>query len=211
MPRGRRRGSPPTRQTILAAALGRFTNEGYDRASLRDIATDAGVDPSLIIHYFSNKETLFAEALHLPRISEALHRTLEAAGPGSEEELGAHIAQALVGLLEVSTLAPAVTALIRSAASNEDVSRILREFLTRTILRRITASLTAPDPAFRAALVASQVLGVMMARFVLRLEPLASADPGLLARVIAPNLQHYLTGDLGGYNHPERQSAPPWL
>jgi AcrR family transcriptional regulator len=67
MPRGRRRGSPRTRETIFAAALARFTDEGYDRASLRDIAADAGVDPSLIVHYFSTKETLFTEALHLPR------------------------------------------------------------------------------------------------------------------------------------------------
>jgi AcrR family transcriptional regulator len=210
MPRGRRRGSPRTRETILEAALARFTDEGYDRASLRDIAADAGVDPSLIVHYFSTKETLFTEALHLPRISEALDRMLEAAGPGSEQELGAHIAQTLAGLWEGGALAPAVTALIRSAASNEGASRMLREFLTRTILGRIATRLTAPDPTLRAALVASQVIGVMMARFVLRLEPLASADPDLIARAIAPNLQHYLTGDLGGDREPDGQSAPPW-
>jgi AcrR family transcriptional regulator len=191
---GRRRGNPDTREAILGASREAFADRGFDGASIRGIATAAGVDPALVHHYFGNKEQLFLESMRVPvdpgaEISRALAGGLDGAGE--------RLVRALLAVWDSPVGAGAV-ALIRSAVSNELFARMLREFLTHAILRRIAKAidLDPAEAALRLNLVATQMAGLIVARYIIRLEPLASTDPATLVAVIGPTVQRYLTEKL---------------
>lgn len=190
---GRPRGSPPNREAILAAAREQFAERGYDNATIRGIAAKAGVDPALVHHYFVSKERLFTTAVRLP-ISprEFVPKLLVGGAPGLGERL-------LRRLFDVWASDPdALVGLVRSAASHEYAARMIREFMTREILEPVARAIDMPQPRLRTALVSSQIIGLAIARFVVRLEPIASADPETLIASYAPTLQRYLTGPLPG-------------
>lgn len=197
---GRRPGSPDTRQAILAAARDAFAERGYDGASIRAIATSAGVDPALIHHYFGTKEQLFTATVDFPVDPRAL--VTEVLG-GRREEIGERLVRLFLTVWD-SPAGTAGAALLRSSMSNEWTLRLLREFLTTQIMRRVMQSL-ALDPAeapLRASLVASQMAGLAVARYLIKLEPLASAPRDTLVAAIAPNVQRYVTGELPGVTFP---------
>lgn len=191
---GRRPGNPDTREAILAAARKAFAERGFDHASIRGIATSAGVDPALVHHYFKSKDKLFLAALDVPfDPAELLPRVL-AGGPDG-------LGQRMIGLfLSVwdSPAGAAGVALLRSVVSSEWAARMMREFVLTQVLRRALAQLPiAPDEApLRSALVASQIAGLAMMRYVVKLEPLASAPPHVVAATVGPTLQRYLFGEL---------------
>jgi AcrR family transcriptional regulator len=191
---GRRPGNPDTRSAILAAAREAFADRGFDRASIRAIAAGAGVDPALVHHYFGTKEHLFVATLQVPiNPAELLPGVLA----GDRDELGERLVATLVRVWD-SQAGTAAAALFRSAMSNDWTERLLREFLTTQILRRVLAGLQL-DPTeahYRANLVATQMAGLAMIRYIVRLEPLASAPPEWVVAAIAPNVQRYLTGEL---------------
>jgi AcrR family transcriptional regulator len=193
-PTGRRPGNPGTREAVLAAARAQFGDKGFDGATIRGIATQAGVDPALVHHYFGSKDKLFLAAIQAP---EDPARILPAVLAGGPENLGENMVRTLVRLWD-GPMRPAALALVRSAMSNEWTAKLLREFLVTQVLRRILATLDLPDAErdARGSLVASQLIGVVMARYVLRVEPLASATPDVLAAAVGPTLQRYLTGDV---------------
>jgi AcrR family transcriptional regulator len=193
---GRRPGAPGTRESILRAARAAFGAEGYDGATIRRIASGAGVDPALVHHYFGTKERLFVEALRLPvRPSEVLPTVLD----GPRKTLGERLVRTFFAVWDpaASDRPSPLVALVRSAATNERAARMLRQFVGRELLGRVVRALDVEDAAIRGALVGSQLVGVAMFRYVLRLPPLANASVEDLVRALAPTIQRYLTGDLG--------------
>jgi AcrR family transcriptional regulator len=191
---GRRPGAPPTRDRILAAARQLFADLGYERTTIRAIGTAARVDPALVLHYFGNKDELFAAALALPIDPSPAIPMLLAIDPASA---GERTTRAFLGLWEDLGERSAYMAIVRCGASNEHAAEIIRGVITRQVLEPITRALGLPQAQLRATLVASQFIGLVMARYLVRVEPLASADTETVVRAVAPNIQRFLTGDLG--------------
>ncbi len=190
---GRRAGPNRTRQEILDAARAAFAGTGYDATSVRSVARAAGVDPSLVLHFFSNKPGLFAAAAELPVDPEAFVTGLL---NGGRSTLGPRLIRAVVELWDAPGVFEPFQALIRGAVSHEDAARLLREFVTTEILGRLAVAAAPDHPQARAALAGSQIIGLAMARKVVQVEPLASATPEWLASALGPTIQHYLTGPL---------------
>ncbi|MDP8977678.1 MAG: TetR family transcriptional regulator [Actinomycetota bacterium] len=192
---GRRPGGGDTRKAILEAARRRFARDGYAGATMRRIARDAGVDAALVHHYFGTKDRLFAAALEVPVRPQELLPPVLAAGP---DGLGERLLRLFLSVWDAEGDGGSFAALIRSAVTNERAAALLREFVTTQILGTVTARLDVDRPRLRASLVGTQLVGLGMARYVLRLEPVASAPPDALVALVAPTLQRYLTGDLPG-------------
>ncbi|MFI9552451.1 TetR/AcrR family transcriptional regulator [Nonomuraea endophytica] len=186
---GRRPGSVDTRGEILAAARTVFAEKGFDKATVRGIAREAKVDPALVHHYFDTKEGMFAEAMQLPiNPEEVVPALLE----GPRDELGERLVRLLLTLTSKEEARQPVIALLRSAMTNEAALAMLREFITNALLFRVADGLGVPHLRIEAAF--SQMFGLVMARYVLQLEPLATADDEELVALIAPTIQRYLTG-----------------
>lgn len=194
-PRGRRQGASTSRNLIVASARGLFAEHGYAATSLREIARVAGVDPALVHHYFASKEELFNACVELP-LDPA--QVLAVVGATPPQERGEQIVRTLLELWD-SPAQPALLTLLRNATGSHGHNALIREvFLTR-ILAKTTTGLPgdAQEVALRGSLMASQVFGVMFARYILRLEPLASASHDEVTALVAPTVQRYLTGPLG--------------
>lgn len=201
---GRRAGENRTREAILGAARRRFGEQGYDGATIRGIAADAGVNPALVHHFYGTKERLFTAAMRLPLVpSEIITNVLGAERERLGPEFGPRLGEILVGTVlrtwDVADIRTAFLGLLRAAATTEQGVAMLREFVTSTILAGLVQAAGLGDDAegrYRATLVASQVVGLGFARYVLGLEPLASASAEDLVAAIGPTVQRYLTGDL---------------
>ncbi|WP_181725361.1 TetR/AcrR family transcriptional regulator [Nocardia gipuzkoensis] len=192
---GRRPGQSGAREAILAAARARFADVGFDKTSVRAVATDAGVDPALVHHYFGTKQQLFAAVVELPVDPEATLRIIEAA---PLDELGETIIRAVVGVWD-SPAGPGVVALVRSILAGTDDPSLARTFVLEVVLERVRLRIATPedDGRVRVALVASQMMGVLVGRKIIGVEPLASMPAAALAAAVGPTLQRYLTGDIG--------------
>ncbi|GGQ51638.1 TetR/AcrR family transcriptional regulator [Couchioplanes azureus] len=193
---GRRPGNQDTKQSILEAARTVFAERGFDKASIRAIAGEAGVDPALVHHYFGTKEKLFLASMNSPvDPAELVPKAL--AGP--REEAGARLVALVLSVWD-SPAGSAAVALMRSAMSNEWTARLMREFVVTQVLRRAVAELSidAREAPMRAALVATQIAGLAVVRYVLKVEPVASADPQTLVAAVGPSVQRYLTDELPG-------------
>ena len=196
-PRLRQRAET-TKAAILAAARERFAAEGYDKATVRSIAADAGADPALVIRYFGSKDRLFAEAvdfdLQLPDLG-----TFPKSRQG--EALAAHF-------LRRWDDDEALPALLRTAVTNDAVAERLRGIFAQQVAPAIL-KWTQEPPAIagmRAGLVASQLMGLALTRYVLRLPAVAGLDRDEVIRLVGPTLQRYLNGKLD--QAPERQKPP---
>ncbi len=201
---GRRPGESRTREAILAAARAAFAEAGYDRATIRGIAADAGVDPALILHYFRSKERLFEAALELAVRPADVFARAAAAGP---DQLGAIVVRTFLEAWQPPETRVRLLAMFRSAMTNETAMGRIRDLLVREVFGPITETLGVPDAQLRATLVGSQLLGLAIIRFVGRIEPLASASIEELVSAIGPTAQRYLTGDLGSAAQEERQAT----
>lgn len=188
---GRRPGRPDTRALILKAAKDEFASKGFDRATLRSIAAAAGVDAALVHHYFGSKDDLLLAALKVPFDPRQVLPELTGLGV---EGLGLRIAERFVSIWDTEEQRLPLVALIRTSVSSEEASAVLRDGLVRMILEPITAEIGAPGALLRAQFVASQLLGLAVARYVLRLEPLASAPAEVVVAVIGATLQRYVDG-----------------
>ena len=191
---GRRPGTSGTREAILRAAAEEFAEHGYDRATIRCVARRAGVDAALVHHYFGRKPDLFVASLDLPVNPADFASTLLADDP---EAAGERIAGLFVSLWDHAANRQPLMALIRSAVTSEQAARMLREFATREVVARVVERLGKPDAQLRANLVMSQLFGLAMARYIVKIEPLASMPPAALAAAVGPGLQRYLSGELG--------------
>ena len=190
--RGRRPGGTDTRAELLDAARVEFAQRGYEGATVRVIADRAGVDPAMVNHWFGGKEALFSEALQLP-VNPA--EVMTAIMPGDPERLGERIVGQFLAIWDQTGGGPMAT-ILRSIASHDDAARMLREFIGNVMVKRVVAAVAPDRPDLRAGLVGSQLFGMGLVRYVLKLEPLASADHATVIGAVAPNLQRYLTGPL---------------
>lgn len=192
--RGRRSGTTASRDHILDAARRLFAEQGFEGTSLRQVARSAGVDPAMVHHFFSGKDELFALSVELPADPEQVLAGVVGSDPEKRGEL---VVRAVLRLWE-SPAQPGLVAFIRGTLGSKAKTTLLREMVTRTIINRIIAGLPGSpgELALRGNLVATQMVGLMMVRYVVRLEPLASATAEEVVRLVAPNVQHYLTGSL---------------
>jgi len=186
---GRRPGTSDTRDQILSVARRRFATRGYDATSLRGIATDAKVDPALLIHYFGTKEGLFTAATGLPTgLSEVF------AGQRGQtlRDFAESLVRSYLRFVDSDQSRNAILALVRSAVSNEKAAAMLREFLSAELLPVIASRTGHENAPLRASLVAAQLMGVAMLRHVVRLDPVARASPDEIVALVAPVVEHYL-------------------
>jgi AcrR family transcriptional regulator len=184
-----------TRDRILASARELFARNGIDKTSIRAVAAGAGVDPALVHHYYGTKQQLFAAAIHIPI------DPMQIIGPMREtpvSELGLKLPSVLLPLWD-SELGSGFIATLRSLLAGSEVS-LVRSFLQEVIAAEVGSRVDDPPGSgmIRVQFVASQLVGVVMARYILELEPFASLPVEQIAETIAPNLQRYLTGDLPG-------------
>lgn len=190
---GRPAGTSDTRNRILASARELFASNGFRNTSIRAVAAAAGVDSALVHHYFGTKEKLFAAAVHIPI------DPMDIIGPLREvpvEEIGSILPSMLLPLWD-SEIGAAFIATLRSIIAGSEVN-LFRTFIQDVIAVEVGARVDNPPGSgiIRIQFVASQLVGVLLARYILQLEPFASLPPEQIAQTIAPNLQRYLTGDL---------------
>jgi AcrR family transcriptional regulator len=186
---GRRPGDPEiTRRAVLAAARTAFGELGYERATIREIAGRAGVDPALVHHYFGTKQALFARAHELPFDPAELIARITAVGPG---DLGREIVR--VYLTVVGAPDSPVLSLIRAAATNESAARMMREFIEDLLLSGAGRWIGAANARLRLMLIGSHMIGVVFARSVVGIPTLAAMDVETLIEAIGPTIDRYLT------------------
>lgn len=193
---GRRPGNPDTREAILGAARSVFAERGFDKASIRAIASAADVDPALVHHYFGTKDQLFLAAMESPIDPGQLLPDVLA---GGLDGVGERLVRMILRVWD-GPAGKAGVALVRSAVTNEWTARLFREFISTQVLRRAMTELKI-DPAeapLRSGLIASQIGGLIMMRYVIRLEPLASTPAEAIVATMGPTVQRYLTQDLSG-------------
>ena len=189
--RGRRPGNVDTRAEVLAAASAEFAERGYDGASVRGIARLAGVDPSLVHHYFGSKEQLFVATMRLPAVPADVLPQLIAPGL---DGLGERLVRLFLSIYAEPASREPVLALLGSAVSHPQAASMMRGFVTEALVRRIAAGLDLPDRTLRASLVASHLVGLFVARYVVSLDELARADDEDIVALMGPAVQHYLSG-----------------
>jgi AcrR family transcriptional regulator len=185
---GRRPGPTETREKILASARELFAEKGYDGASLRAIARAAEVDPALVHHFFGNKEGVFVEAMRFP-VDPAVLLPRILAFP--RDRRGEAVARTFLQVWEDDERRAPMLAMLRSAMTNERAAALLREFVASALFGRALQATDAAPLGIQAA--AGQMIGLMVLRHVLRIEPLASASEEELIEIVAPTLQRYLT------------------
>jgi AcrR family transcriptional regulator len=194
---GRPPGPSDTRDRILASARELFARNGIDKTSIRAIASAAGVDAALVHHYFGTKQQLFVAAIRIPI------DPMQVIGPLREtplDQLGLTLPSLLLPLWD-SEMGAGLIATMRSLLAGSEVG-LVRSFLQEVIAAEVGPRVDNPPGSgrIRVQFVASQLVGVIMARYILELEPFKSLPVQQVAETIAPNLQHYLTGDLPGLN-----------
>lgn len=183
--------APATRDRILQAAREEFSERGYEKTSVRSIAKAAGVDSALVHHYFGTKEQVFEAAIEVA-FAPALGAP-DALTEGPSEGVGERLTRFALGVWENPTTRTPLLAIVRSAVSNETAAAVFRRLVATQMLRRIAGQLDLPDAELRAELAAAQLVGAMMLRYVIKVEPLASADVEQLVARLAPVVQGHLT------------------
>ncbi|MGK5549025.1 TetR family transcriptional regulator [Streptomyces sp. URMC 127] len=184
---------PGARERILAAARAEFAARGYDRASIRAIAKGADVDPALVHHYYGPKEQIFAAAIETD-FAPALEApgVIQAGGP---DTLGERLTRFILGVWEDPATREQLLAIVRSAVANETAAAVFRDLVTSRLMARIAGELDIPDARLRSELAAAHLVGVAMLRYVIKVEPLASADVEQVVAMVAPAVQRHLAGD----------------
>jgi AcrR family transcriptional regulator len=191
---GRRGGSSRTRDDIVRAARKLFAERGYHGATMRAIASEAKVDPALIHHFFVSKEGVFSAAVGDSfKVDQIADEVLQP----SVTAVGCQLISSLMGLLDQAETQGPILAVIRSAASYEDAVRLLEGGIVRQVMGQIvTEAGDSAHQSLRAALVSAEIVGLIMMRYVFKLEPLASAPDDVIARAIGPVIDRYVAGDL---------------
>ncbi|SDE08261.1 TetR family transcriptional regulator [Glycomyces harbinensis] len=189
---GRRSGNPDTRAEILAAARRLFADEGYESVSMRRIAAEAGVDPSLIHHYFGSKDDLFMAAIELPL--DPAPEVAAVLKDGDIEGAGGRLMHAFVKIWD-GPHHEKLLAVVRTSLSKPAMSFVLKQLFEHRIVKTVQEHLgdQVDHVPVRASFIASQVFGLVVARYILKLEPLASLNEAELAESIGPTIDRYLT------------------
>lgn len=187
---GRWRSGAESRQRILDTARALFREHGYAGTTVRAVASEANVDPAMVFYFFGTKQGLFAATVEM---SGQVPPAIEAVFAAGLDGIGERLVRTLVENLDRSDRTP-LAMLTRSAPTHDHSETLLREFIDREITGRLGALLDTPDAALRAGMVAVQVLGLTVARYIVRIEPIASASADELAAGFGPIVQRCLTG-----------------
>lgn len=191
---GRRPGSEDTRGRILVAARKAFGERGYDGATVRDVAARASVDPALVHHYFGTKQQLFLAASEFPvDVAEVVPRLL--AGP--RDGMGERFVRYVVELWDRPEVQPLLMGIVRSASTDKVAAGMMRRLLAEGPFLALARAIDLPDARLRATLAGTQLMGLVLARYVILVEPLATMTPAELAAMLGPTMDRYLAGDLG--------------
>ena len=205
MRRGRRPASGPsaegTRGRILGAARAAFAERGFEGATVRDVAARAGVDPALVHHYFGTKQRLFVAAMQFP---VDLGVFVPALVRGDPATVGERLVRAIVGLWDRPDVRQTLVGMVRSASTDPTAAAMTRSLLAEGPLLALATAIDLPDAPMRAALAGTQLIGLVMARYIVGVEPIASMSPERLAAVVGPTLTRYLAGDIG----PDGEARP---
>jgi AcrR family transcriptional regulator len=191
---GRRPGGPDTRGEILTAARDEFAARGFDGTTMRAVASSAGVDAALVHHYFGGKDDLFLAALEIPVDPRVV--IPEMLRPGVDG-IGERLVRMFVSVWDDPESRKPLLAVFRSALSSEAGADLIRGGMMRMVFEQVAEGLGVPDPVLRAQLVGSQMTGLVMMRYVLRVEPIASMPPDQLVQWLGPTIQRYLSGSPG--------------
>jgi len=188
MAKGRRPGKPNTKAEILAAARAEFAVSGYERATIRSIASLANVDPALVMHYFGSKEQLFAASLELPvNPATVMRQVFEA----TDCDIGEILIRTMLTVWDTDVGGGQFIAALRSATSVGPINETVREFIHRSILQTIADALEGPGADLRASLIASQLVGLLVGRYVLQFPALVEASVDELAAIVGPTIGRY--------------------
>lgn len=198
---GRRAGDSGTREAILEATRAQFAAHGYQGATIRAIAAEAGVDPALVHHFYGTKEELFVASMRIPVVpSEVIKAAIGSAPAGTS--MGSLLVRTALSLWESTELIDRFTGLLKSAITSEQAAAMLREYVTESILGTIarmtglTERWGEREAEFRIGLVASQMLGLAMTRLLLRLPNVTAPTVDELAAAIGPTIDRYLSGEI---------------
>ncbi|WP_185294244.1 TetR family transcriptional regulator [Mycolicibacterium litorale] len=190
--RGRRQGEPVSRDTVLAAAKKRFAIDGYERTTLRAIAHEAHVDPSMVLYLFGSKLDLFREALRLIIDPQVLVAALSEA----DGDVGARMVRVYLQIWESAETGPSMVVMLQSATSNSEAHEAFRSFMQTYVLTAVSDVLGGDEHArLRATLAATTLVGTAMLRYVMKIEPLAALSGDELVALLAPTVTRYLTAD----------------
>jgi len=193
--RGRRQGEPVSRDAVLAAAKQRFATEGYEKTTLRAIAQDAHVDPSMVLYLFGSKEALFRESLRLILDPAVLVAALTGEAD-DDPDIGTRMVRMYLRIWETPDTAASMRAMLQSATSNSDAHEAFRGFMQNYVLTAVSGVLGGGEQArLRAMLAASQLVGTAMLRYIIEVPPLATLSAEEVAALIAPTVTRYLTAD----------------
>lgn len=188
--RGRRQGDPVSRDAVLAAAKARFAADGYEKTTLRAIARDAHVDPSMVLYLFGSKADLFRESLQLIIDPANLVAALEGVG----DDVGTRMVRAYLGIWTAPDTAASMRVMLQSATSNTDAHEAFRGFMQNYVLTAVSGVFGGGEQArLRAMLAASSLVGVALLRYVMEIPPLATLSEDEVVRLVAPTVTRYLT------------------
>ncbi|CAN7199032.1 TetR family transcriptional regulator [Mycolicibacterium frederiksbergense] len=188
--RGRRQGEPVSRDAVLASAKQHFAAHGYEKTTLRAIARDAHVDPSMVLYLFGSKADLFRESLRLLIDPTQLVEAMTAA----EGDLGTRLVRRYLQIWEGPDTAESMIAMLQSATSNSDANEALRSFLQTYVLTAVSGVIGGDEQArLRAMLAATNLLGTALLRYVMKVSPLADLAAEDVVALIAPTVNRYLT------------------
>jgi AcrR family transcriptional regulator len=190
--RGRPPGESGTREQIVAEARHQFSELGYSRTTLRGIARGAGVDPRLLLHYFGSKQELFTASVELPMEPEQVTQVVFGSG---SDQAAANAARLMVSVLDNPDTRRPFLALLRAAVAEPEAATLIRKVITVRLLEPMAQRLGGERPELRASLVASQLVGILLVRHVVGIQPLADASREELIRALEPVFEHYLHGD----------------
>jgi AcrR family transcriptional regulator len=187
--RGRRPGGEDTRARILDAARAAFGERGFEGASIREVAARAAVDPALVHHYFGTKQRLFVAAMRFPvDVNEVVPRLLAGGEPG----VGERFVRFVVALWDQPEVRPMLLGVVRSASTDEVAADMMRAILAEGPLLALATAVPRGDAQLRATLAGSQLVGLVLARYIVKVEPLASMTPDEVAASIGPTIERYL-------------------
>jgi len=204
--RGRRQGEPVSRDAVLSTAKQRFATEGYEKTTLRVIAQDAHVDPSMVLYLFGSKEELFRESLRLIIDPEVLVAALTGAAD-DDPDIGTRMVRTYLRIWETPDTAASMRVMLQSATSNSDAQDAFRGFMQNYVLTAVSGVLGGRDEArLRAMLAAGTLVGTAMLRYIIQVPPLATLSADEVVKLIAPTVTRYLAAPANELGLPELES-----
>jgi AcrR family transcriptional regulator len=181
--------SERTRAAILQAARELFAEQGYERTTVRDVASRADIDPAMVMRYFGSKDGLFARAtvvdLALPDLSKT-----------PPDQFGDTLIRHFLGIWEGPSTRDTLTILLRVSASDEEMAAKARAVFAGQVLPALALVANKAELPARAGLVAAQLLGLALCRYILKVPPVVAMTPDAIVRHVGPVLQQYITGKL---------------